>query len=98
MTVRSPAAAGSFYPADADRLRAEVSGLIAGATSSSDLVIKALIAPHAGYMYSGGIAANAFATLRDSKKTIKRVVLIGPAHYVHVAGIAVPTVDAFRTP
>jgi AmmeMemoRadiSam system protein B len=59
---------------------------------------KALIAPHAGYAYSGGIAAAAFATLRDSAQTITRVVLIGPAHYVRVGGIAAPTVDAFETP
>jgi hypothetical protein len=59
---------------------------------------KALIAPHAGYAYSGQVAAAAFATLRDSAQTITRVVLIGPAHYVHVRGIAVPTVDAFETP
>jgi MEMO1 family protein len=59
---------------------------------------KALIAPHAGYSYSGRVAAAAFATLRDSSQTITRVVLIGPAHYVRLRGIAVPTVDAFETP
>ena len=59
---------------------------------------KALIAPHAGYVYSGRIAATAFATLRDSAQAITRVVLIGPAHYLHVHGIAAPTVDAFGTP
>ena len=59
---------------------------------------KALIAPHAGYAYSGRVAAAAFATLRDSAQTITRVVLIGPAHYVQVRGIAAPTVDAFETP
>jgi MEMO1 family protein len=96
--VRPPAVAGSFYPADPVRLRAEVLGLMASATSPSDLVPKALIAPHAGYVYSGGVAASAFATLRDCTKTIKRVVLIGPAHYVPVAGVAIPTIDAFETP
>ncbi|MGA8158991.1 MAG: AmmeMemoRadiSam system protein B [Rhodoplanes sp.] len=62
------------------------------------LTPKALVAPHAGYIYSGGVAPAAFATLRGSAETIKRVVLIGPAHYVHVPGIASPTVDAFETP
>jgi AmmeMemoRadiSam system protein B len=90
--------AGSFYPASPDLLRAEVLSLMADATPFSDLVPKALIAPHAGYVYSGGVAADAFATLRDNTKTIKRVVLIGPAHYVPVAGVAVPTIDAFETP
>ena len=59
---------------------------------------KALIAPHAGYVYSGGVAAAAFATLRANAHSITRVVLIGPAHYVPVRGIAAPTVDAFETP
>ena len=59
---------------------------------------KALIAPHAGYIYSGHVAAAAFATLSDRATAIKRVVLIGPAHYVRVPGIAVPTVRLFETP
>jgi AmmeMemoRadiSam system protein B len=59
---------------------------------------KALIAPHAGYVYSGRVAASGFATLRAGAETITRVVVIGPAHYVHVRGIAAPTVDAFATP
>lgn len=59
---------------------------------------KALIAPHAGHAYSGRVAAAAFATLRDHAAAVKRVVLIGPAHYVHVRGIAAPTVDAFESP
>jgi len=59
---------------------------------------KALIAPHAGYVYSGRVAGAAFAKLRASAQTITRVVLIGPAHYVHLSGIAVPSVDAFETP
>jgi AmmeMemoRadiSam system protein B len=56
-----------------------------------------LIAPHAGYVYSGRVAAAAFACLQAAH-TIERVVLIGPAHYVHLKGIAVPTVAAFETP
>ena len=59
---------------------------------------KALIAPHAGYVYSGRVAAAAFATLRNGAQGITRVVLIGPAHYVRVRGIAVAAVDAFETP
>jgi AmmeMemoRadiSam system protein B len=61
-------------------------------------VPKALIAPHAGYIYSGNVAGAAFATLQGHAATIKRVVVIGPAHYVAVRGIAVPTCDAFATP
>src|SRR5262245_64422478 len=59
---------------------------------------KALIAPHAGYVYSGPVAAAAFAALREPGAGITRVIVIGPAHYVALRGIAVPTHDAFATP
>jgi len=98
MTTRPSAVAGLFYADDPDRLRTQVSDLLAAVTASTKVMPKALIAPHAGYAYSGRVAAAAFATLRDSAQTITRVVLIGPAHYVHVRGIAAPTVDAFETP
>jgi MEMO1 family protein len=99
LTTRPPAVAGQFYPTDPDRLRAEVSQLLAAAPRAAPSGRpKAIIAPHAGYRYSGQIAAAAFATLEGSAKSIERVVLIGPAHYVPFRGIAVPTVDAFATP
>ena len=96
--TRPPAVAGSFYPADPDRLRTQVLNLLAHASSFSNVTPKALIAPHAGYVYSGSVAAETFAVLRDGAQAITRVVLLGPAHYVPVRGIAVPTVDAFETP
>ena len=90
--------AGQFYPAEPARLRGEVLRLL-DATGPSDRTLpKALIAPHAGYVYSGAVAGAAFATLRERAGTIERVVLIGPAHYVAVRGIAVPSVAAFETP
>jgi MEMO1 family protein len=95
--IRPAAVAGSFYAGHPQRLRATVADLLAAAPASAGASPKALIAPHAGYVYSGGVAAAAFATLRGSG-TITRVVLIGPAHYVAVRGIAVPTADAFETP
>ena len=98
MVVRPSAVAGQFYPRDADRLRKQVSDLLANIAMPIKNIPKALIVPHAGYVYSGATAAAAFATLRDGAQTIRRVVLIGPAHYVHVRGIAAPTVDAFATP
>jgi AmmeMemoRadiSam system protein B len=76
----------------------QVLNLLTDVTASTKVMPKALISPHAGYIYSGRVAAAAFATLRASAQTITRVVLIGPAHYVHVRGIAVPTVSAFETP
>ena len=98
MVVRPSAVAGQFYPGDADRLRKLVSDLLANIAMPIKDIPKALIAPHAGYVYSGATAAAAFATLRNGAQNITRVVLIGPAHYVHVRGIAAPTVDAFETP
>jgi AmmeMemoRadiSam system protein B len=95
--TRPTAVAGLFYPSDPDLLRTQVLGLLADVAVSQSMP-KALIAPHAGYAYSGRVAAAAFATLRDSAQTITRVVLIGPAHYLQVRGIAGPTVDAFETP
>jgi AmmeMemoRadiSam system protein B len=97
MTIRPPAVAGQFYPAASGRLRSAVADLLAAVPWAASPVPEALIAPHAGYIYSGEVAAAAFATLRDAGGT-SRVVVIGPAHYVPVAGVAVPTVDAFETP
>ncbi len=98
MTTRPSAVAGLFYADDPDRLRTQVLDLLANVSASTKAMPKALIAPHAGYAYSGGVAAAAFATLRGGAQAITRVVLIGPAHYVYVRGIAAPTVDAFETP
>jgi MEMO1 family protein len=96
--VRPPAVAGQFYARHPDRLRAEVAELLAGVQTSRVASPKALIVPHAGYAYSGRVAATAFATLRDSAPAVERVVVIGPAHYFPVRGIAIPTFDAFETP
>jgi MEMO1 family protein len=98
MTTRPPAVAGLFYAGDPDQLQTQVLDLLADVAAATNVMPKALIAPHAGYAYSGRVAAAAFATLRGSAQAIRRVVLIGPAHYVHVRGIAAPTVDAFETP
>ena len=98
MVIRPSAVAGQFYPADPNRLQTQISGLLASITKPVKGIPKALIAPHAGYIYSGVVAAAAFATLRNSAPAITRVVLIGPAHYVRVGGIAIPTVDTFETP
>ena len=98
MELRKPAVAGSFYPAQPDRLRRQVVELLTDARTAAKITPKALIAPHAGYIYSGLPAATAFATLRDSARTFARIVLIGPAHYVAIRGVALPTSDAFETP
>ncbi len=95
--VRSPAVAGMFYPADPRQLAHDVQSLLAAA-QPHNLVPKALIVPHAGYIYSGPIAATAYATLPPLAGRIRRVVLLGPTHRVAVYGLALPGADAFDTP
>jgi MEMO1 family protein len=97
--VRPPAVAGSFYPADAGRLRAAVADYLAAADRPrATTTPKAVIAPHAGYVYSGPVAGHAFAALGDVAPGIRRAVVVGPAHFVPFRGIAVPGAAAFRTP
>jgi AmmeMemoRadiSam system protein B len=97
--IRQPAVAGRFYSADAGRLRASVEGYLDAANRPrTGRPPKALIAPHAGYAYSGPVAGHAFAALRVAAEPLRRVVVIGPAHFVPVRGVAVPSADAFRTP
>ena len=95
--IRPPAVAGLFYPADARQLTHDVQQLLAEARPH-DLIPKALIVPHAGYIYSGPIAATAYATLNPIASRIRRVVLLGPTHRVAVRGLALPDADAFATP
>lgn len=96
--VRMPAAAGRFYSADPVELRHSVEALLAGVKPVTGPVPKAIIAPHAGYAYSGPIAASAYARLAPAKSIIRRIVLIGPSHFVGFQGLAAPSVEAFATP
>src|SRR3954471_23779210 len=97
--TRPPAVAGLFYPAEPHRLHTDVARLLAAAPRvAPSRCPKVIIAPHAGYAYSGPVAAAGFAALEAEVQAIERVVLIGPAHYVPFRGIAVPTVAAFETP
>ncbi|MFL7838457.1 MAG: AmmeMemoRadiSam system protein B [Candidatus Promineifilaceae bacterium] len=97
MTVRQAAVAGTFYPADARELAKMVDRYMAGAEGNGDLP-KAIIAPHAGYVYSGPIAASAYAHLAGNKEMVRRVVLMGPAHRVPLQGLAASSAQAFATP
>jgi MEMO1 family protein len=97
-TVRPAAVAGRFYPQYPDLLRMQTTELLAKAPDAPISHTKALIAPHAGYAYSGLVAGRAFAILAHRAALITRVIVIGPAHYVPLRGIAIPTVDAFETP
>jgi AmmeMemoRadiSam system protein B len=96
-TVRNPAVAGMFYPADPRELDRMVTAMLAEAPAGGEAP-KALIAPHAGYIYSGPVAASVYARLRGARDTIERVVLLGPSHRVGFYGLAVPSTDVFRTP
>lgn len=97
-TVRTPAVAGLFYPADAAELQAQVEHFLDGVASSTESPPKAIIAPHAGYIYSGPVAASAYARLRAARDRIRRVVLLGPSHRLGFRGIAVSSMDTFATP
>jgi MEMO1 family protein len=96
-SVRNPAVAGLFYPADPRELRAMIAGFFAEAKAEG-AVPKAIIAPHAGYVYSGPIAASVYARLRPARGRITRVVLLGPAHRVGFEGLALANADCFVTP
>ena len=106
--VRQPALAGKFYPANLEELRTNVRdyldypGSLQGAESNSESdetgVLKAIIVPHAGYRYSGPIAASAYRRVHEYRDTIKRVVLIGPAHYVSFQGVVTCSYGSFDTP
>lgn len=95
--VRPPAVAGMFYAAEPSRLRAVVNSLLAP-TRVVGPPPKALIVPHAGYVYSGPIAASGYAHLIAARAVIERVVVLGPAHYHRVRGFAVSRAIAFATP
>lgn len=97
--VRQPAVAGTFYPAEADRLRASVLGpLDAVDVPADEPPAAAYVVPHAGYRYSGPTAAYAYARLRAHGGRVRRVVLLGPSHFVPLVGCAVPRADTWLTP
>ena len=96
--IRSPAVAGMFYPAEPDALQRQLSLFLSEVNSAAEAVPKVIIGPHAGYPYSGPVAARAYAQLVAGRGRIKRVVLIGPSHYVAFRGMAVDTAEAWAMP
>lgn len=95
--VRPPAVAGHFYPSDPDHLLREVMHYLDEAEARVS-VPKAIIVPHAGYAYSGAVAATAYACIKARASDISRVVLLGPAHHTYVRGVALSSADTFTTP
>jgi AmmeMemoRadiSam system protein B len=98
--TRAPAVAGFFYPADRAELESALAGYLAAvpAAPSSAPTPKALIVPHAGFVYSGPVAASGYARIAGQRRAIRRVVLLGPSHRVPLWGLAASSADAFATP
>ena len=100
--IRPAAVAGAFYPGNAQALNSDLEALLTQANPQNKTapgpLPKALIVPHAGYIYSGPIAAKAYRRLEAGRGQITRVILLGPAHRVAVRGLALPQASAFSTP
>jgi len=96
--IRPAAVAGRFYPENPEELRRTVAALLASAPAPRGPAPKAIIAPHAGYLYSGPIAASAYARLAADRDIIQRIVLLGPSHFAAFTGIAASSWEAFATP
>ncbi len=96
--IRQPAVAGQFYPGNAPQLQQAVEKYMAVTGVKVAVAPKAIIAPHAGYIYSGPIAGTAYASLAQTIGPVRRVVLLGPAHWASVAGLAASSAAAFATP
>ena len=101
-SVRSPAVASLFYPGNRLELQQNVRELLDEASQDVDLpderILRALIVPHAGYVYSGSTAAKAYRLLKNYRDVFRRIILLGPAHRSWIQGIAFPGVEAFETP
>jgi hypothetical protein len=95
---RLPAVAGQFYPADATQLSAMLEQMLEAAIPASRSHIKAIIVPHAGYIYSGPVAASAYQALRDQAEEIRRVILLGPSHRVSFHGVATTSANEYVMP
>lgn len=99
--IRPAAVAGAFYTGDPRVLAGEVAAMLGEAErhiGKPAPLPKALIVPHAGYIYSGPVAASAYALLRQGRNVYRRVVLLGPVHRVPVRGLALPEAEGFATP
>jgi AmmeMemoRadiSam system protein B len=96
--IRPAVAAGRFYPGAPDALRSLLNQLLGSAPPAPGPAPKALIVPHAGYIYSGTTAAAGYASLIPDRLVIKRIVLLGPSHFVPVYGLAVSGAEGFMTP
>jgi AmmeMemoRadiSam system protein B len=98
-SIRRPAVAGLFYPADAEELHQDIQSYLHAAKHPDTAAVpKAIIVPHAGYMYSGPVAASAYVRLLPARDVITRVILLGPSHRVPFRGLATSSAESFATP
>ena len=97
-SIRKPAVAGQFYSRNPGELSATVTALLEAAQDQDTPAPKALIVPHAGYHYSGPVAASAYARLRPYRDRYQRVILVGPCHRTPIHGLALSGADVYRTP
>ena len=95
--IRPAAVAGLFYPGDPAQLHSDIQSMLS-ATEQTESKPKALIVPHAGYIFSGPVAASAYAQLKNISGIVKRVILLGPCHRVPLRGLATSSADYFETP
>lgn len=93
--VRLPVCAGTWYPGSEDQLRLMLEDMVQPQRSDKPDEVHAIISPHAGYAYSGPVAAAAYARLKKPRKT---VFLMGPAHYSHFSGVSILNTHAYQTP
>lgn len=96
--IRSPAVAGMFYPAQPDALREDIRHYLDAAVPSDLTSVRAIIVPHAGYVYSGPVAAAAYRLLANQTHPPARLLIMGPSHRAWFQGVAIADVDGFRTP
>ncbi len=97
LSVRAPAVAGLFYPGSPGQLGSTIDSLLAE-SRPAPRIPKALIVPHAGYVYSGPVAASAYGLFGASASTLRRAVILGPSHHHWFRGVALPASKAFETP
>jgi MEMO1 family protein len=98
MNIRPPAVAGLFYPAAANELETYVETLLQHTATAAQPKPQAIVAPHAGLIYSGAVAASAYAQVAAYASQLERVVVMGPSHYVHFEGVASCTAEAYSSP
>lgn len=96
--IRPAAVAGMFYPENSKQLHRDIQTYLTQGQHQSQTRPRAIIVPHAGYIYSGIVAGSVYSIVKQYHDQYRRVVLLGPCHYVGVRGLALPSAEYFSTP